>query len=104
MSTDDNTIKIMRYDGLLVMGDYCVGKLLKPRVIMPQQQPGPQGQMMVSFVSILGVPEEMAIPTGALIWDCLDEQLITGYREAVTGLVLAKKPALTNLSLVGGKA
>lgn len=88
MSTGDSTIRIVRGDGLLLIGEYQMGTLTAPRVI--GQQPQPDGRQRLVFMELVGRPEQIQIPASAIMWAPGDDDLVTAYKEAVTGLVLAR--------------
>jgi hypothetical protein len=42
------------------------------------------------FAELVGSPKEATIPNDAVIWEPTDEPFIASYRQAVSGLVMAK--------------
>lgn len=68
--------------------------LSSPRVFRVGPQDG-TGRASIDFLPIIGSPKEMHIGQTTLWYDVHDENIIQGYKEAVTGLTLAKViPAL----------
>lgn len=83
MSTEDNTIRIMNMGGMFIIGDGALNVLKSPRII-GRQQDGSN-----AFLEMIGRPKEIVIPTGAFVWAAEDAELVSGYRQSVTGLVMA---------------
>lgn len=96
MLTGDDLIRLVRCDGLMLIGELFLHTLKAPRVIMQRQD----GMMMI--VELVGQPKELNLPESALSWKPTDEKLVDKYRENVTGLVIAK-PGLEVVKM-GGRA
>ncbi|MFH2075575.1 MAG: hypothetical protein ABIJ57_09550 [Pseudomonadota bacterium] len=84
----DSTIRIVRADGLMLIGEYQMGTLTAPRVI--GQQPQPDGRQRLVFVQLVGLPEQIQLPVSAMMWEPEEDDLVTAYKESVTGLVLTR--------------
>ena len=98
MSMDDNTIRVVRAGGLLLVGDIALNILSAPRAIMQRQD----GKMVM--VELVGNPKSVTIPADALSWTPTDETLIANYRESVTGLVMAQTvPGANVVRMDGGR-
>ncbi len=107
--TGDSTIRLVRFDGLMLIGDYTPsaalevrgnGYLESPRVV--GSRPRPQGGQEIAFMELVGRPTSVPIPDGALVYIPTEEDIVNAYKENVTGLTLAK-PAL-NVIPIGGRA
>jgi hypothetical protein len=89
----DNVFRLVKVGEIIMIGEYAyypaqLGRFInRPRLIGMQQTP--TGNQRV-FMELIGSPETIDIPPGALVWEPTDEALVNQYREAVTGLVLAK--------------
>lgn len=95
---ESSAIRIVRADGFLIMGILGANNLDSPRVLEIGQ--GPNGQVGVKFLQFIGQPKSIVLGNLAFSYECLDENIIRGYRESVTGLSLANKlPA--NVSQIG---
>jgi len=81
-------IKLYRVDGMLIIGEAAVGLVKSPRVI--EMIPAANGQMQLRFLMLIGNPKEIIMSGEAFSYNCEDEQLLNVYREAVTGLTIAK--------------
>jgi hypothetical protein len=89
-------IKIVRIAEFLIIGETDAdtqpsvmaprGKVTNPRVIQMNQQ----GQLMLA--ELVGSPKEFDIALDKVVfsYELADERLIADYRQAVTGLVLAR--------------
>ena len=98
MSMDDNTIRVVRAGGLLLIGDFGLNVLGSPRAIMQRQD----GKMVL--VELIGNPKAVNVPADALSWSPTDEALIANYRESVTGLVMAQTvPGANVVRMAGGR-
>ena len=95
MSIGDSTIRIIRTDGLMLIGDCQAGEMISPRVLNIQPREG--GQAQISFLRLLGDPRKATMGTPALSYEVTDEALIGAYRESVTGLVMARPANVVNL-------
>ncbi len=87
---ESSAIRIVRIDGMLVIGIMDSGNSLSnPRVIQVNQGPG--NQFSVSFLQLIGYPKSIELHEPAFSYECEDENIVTAYRENVTGLTLAKE-------------
>lgn len=86
---DNTTIRLVRIDGLLLIGSFEGQDLVSPRVIQIAQMP--DGRMGIQFALIVGNPKRITLMNHpSFAFQAEDVELITAYREAVTGLTLAK--------------
>ena len=99
----DNLVFIS-IEGVLIAGQTESGPqnhltLVKPRrVVMVNLDNGLVG---VQFPPLLGMPESLTARNWSMMHNVTDEALINAYREAITGLTLARElPA--NVKRMGG--
>jgi hypothetical protein len=55
------------------------------------------------FLELIGYPDAVSLPSGAMVWQPTDDNLVTLYREAVTGLTLARPSNGKNVIPMGGR-
>jgi len=87
-----DSIKIVKIDNLIIIGVLTTGhQLLNPRVV--EATPVGNGNMAIKFLQFFGAPKVIDFDPAkySLMYEPTDEGMITAYREAVTGLTLAKK-------------
>ena len=84
----EEMVRVYRMDGMMVIGVYGGGKLREPRVVQVSQ--GPNNQVGVAFLQLIGYPKSIDGYVSAFSYECQDENIVTAYRESVTGLSLAK--------------
>ncbi len=85
---EQSLVKIVSAGGMLMIGVFGGGQLQNPRVIVVNQGPG--GSAGVSFLQLIGFPKMLELGETAFSYECQDENVLTGYRENVTGLSIAK--------------
>jgi len=83
MSTEDSVIKIASIGPMFVIGDAYLKILRSPRIIGRNQDGS------AAFLEMIGRPKWIDIPDGACVWAAEDAELVAGYRQSVTGLVMA---------------
>lgn len=106
MSTDDSLIRLVKvgnefWIGMVEGGAMHVSgnRLTSPRVLGKDQ-----ARQTWICVDMIGLPGWVEIPSGCPIMNVTDPDMITAYRKAVTGLVLAKEMPKGNLvSMPGGR-
>ena len=52
------------------------------------------GSVKISLIPLLGNPKGFEIERGSMNYDCTDENILTAYKESVTGLTLVSNPLL----------
>ena len=85
---ESSAVRIVRIDGMLIIGVAGGNSLLDPRVIQVSQ--GPNNQVGVALLQLIGYPKSIELHEPAFSYECQDENIVTAYRENVTGLTLAK--------------
>jgi hypothetical protein len=84
----DNLVKIVRVDGMLLIGSLAMGELSQPRVIeFVRMQDDNTG---IRFGLLPGGADAITLVTEAFCYAPADDALVNIYREAVTGLTIAK--------------
>jgi hypothetical protein len=73
--------------------------LKRPRAIATGKNP--QGQPVIGFQPLIGLPEEVELISPLLMYDLIDKELINIYIQSVSGIVPAQ--GLPEGILMGGK-
>ncbi len=76
-------IQVVRADGLMLIGELQANKMVNPRLIVMR----PDGQLYLQ--QLIGNPGELYLDALPAVRYEPGEGLIMGYREAVSGLVMA---------------
>ena len=74
-------IKVLRMDGILMIGEVEANKMSNPRALVMTQQG-------LGFQELVGRPEELYFNTPAMQYEP-EKALVDAYRQHVTGLVIA---------------